>query len=294
MKICILSSIAHEGKIKEDISLKNKLLRFGVCDILAWEKITKDIIGIYDIFIIRSVWGYHKQHCQFIEMLNNVKTLNKTIVNGYENIIENISKENQFNFLKQNNIPTIPTIFVKNYESQIALKERVKKHLKITDDARIIAKPAISASGNDLINVKLENLDLTQFSGIINQKMQSVCVQPFIREVLIGEYSAVVVNNQLQYVVKRFPGVVSEKKEVKKISRVSSKLKERILQVIKLLNNKNLTFYRIDFFKIQKDYYVNEIEMMDPDLFTRKIKESDASRCLENLALTVVDKFEKR
>ena len=44
-KICILSSEIFEGKIIEDILLRDELKKTYECDILAWERVTEDIIN---------------------------------------------------------------------------------------------------------------------------------------------------------------------------------------------------------------------------------------------------------
>ena len=60
--------------------------------------------------------------------------------------------------------------------------------------------------------------------------------------------------------------------------------------IIRILKDKNLSFYRIDFFMIDGNFYVNELEIIDPDLFTRKIEDRIATQCLENLASTILKK----
>lgn len=288
MKICILSSINHIGKIKEDSKLQSILSKQVNCDILAWEIVTESDIKLYDLFVVRSVWGYHKSYSKFIELLSKINESGKILINGYNNILENISKQSQYELFTVNNIPTIPTIFLRQVLDQSTLITTIKQNFGLNEEDEVIFKPAISASGNDLVKVKVGNIDLKLFASVFDNDKQSICIQPFINDVKNGEFSAIIVNNELQYIVKRFPGVVTEEKHVELLEKVYPNLDREISNIIRILKDKNLSFYRIDFFMFKGNFYVNELEIIDPDLFTRKIEDSISNYCLENLASTIL------
>ena len=63
---------------------------------------------------------------------------------------------------------------------------------------------------------------------------------------------------------------------------------------MKKLKNKNLAFYRLDFFKFEEQYYINEIEMIDPDLFTRNVPEKLREKLIEKLSNTIEKKLKRK
>ena len=45
---------------------------------------------------------------------------------------------------------------------------------------------------------------------------------------------------------------------------------------------------------IEDNFYVNELEMIDPDMFTRKIDDSVAMKCLEKMSSSILKKINER
>lgn len=280
-KLAILSSSKFENKIVEDILLKKELMKFYDCEIVAWEKITQTTVNSYSAFLIKSIWGYHRNYLKFIELIRYIKSCEIPIFNSYENIMFDISKKNQYIFLKNHNINTIPTIFLSAYSK---LSE-----FKIPDCEQYIIKPAISASGEKVI--KTSKIDVTflekTYKDVLLDEKQDILIQPYMNSVTKGEISCIIVNDKLQYTVKRHPGVFTAEKSVKYNSTIEPSVEEFVNPIINFLKSFELLFYRIDLMEDNKNYIVVELEMIDPDLFIRNLPHEIQERTVKTIANTL-------
>ena len=284
-KICILSSEKFEGKIVEDILLRDELKKAYECDIVAWERVTEDIINNFCIFIVRSVWGYHKNYTKFLNLILNIEKRGKCVLNSYENICDNISKYNQIKFFEQNNIPYVPTIF---FDKDI----KTTTNYNIFNADALVIKPSISASGANTI--KINKLDLNNiykiYDEILKDSNQKLLIQPYIKAIEKGEYSCIVIDNEFQYAVNRLPGIFTSQKGVKYIEEVPENIKIIVDNIIKVLKPLNLLFYRIDFLEYNNNYLVNELEMIDPDLFIKRLDVNLQEKEINKLSNLIIKK----
>lgn len=283
MKYALLSAQKFKDKIQEDIILKDKLSNLDDnCEILAWEEVTNNEINNYDVFVVRSVWGYHLKYQRFIDLIKDIENSGKVLINSYKNIYENISKLNQYKFCKNSNLDIIPSYFITNkneYNYQDMIKE-----LKIDKSSEIVVKPIISASGDGVEKIRLSEFDINKYTNYLGKDYQGIVIQPYVKSIKNGEYSAIVINNNLQYVALRFPGVIESEKSVELLNNIPKKLYNQIQKAMETLEILKTTYYRLDFFEYLDNYYINEIEMTDPDLFTRKIDKDIANDTLTAFA----------
>lgn len=288
-KICILSSKKYAGKILEDILLMNRIEKEYKCDIIAWEDMTNDMIDEYCAFVVRSVWGYHRNYNSFLRCISNIKKKNKYIFNSYECIIKNAFKHNQIKFFKANNIPHIPTVFWnKNIKKDMAHRFFCEKSFVI--------KPSVSASGENVIKLKKNNLEKIDeiYEIILNDKNQKLLIQPYIKTVRNGEYSCIVINDELQYAVCRKTGIFTVKKEVKYLKKLPENIKNIVDYIIEILKPFETIFYRVDFFKYNDGYVVNELEMIDPDLFIKILSSDMQKKIINKLSEIIIKKIKLR
>ena len=284
MNYLLLSSIKHENKIQEDINLKNELSINHKCDIIAWENVDQSVISNYDVFIIRSVWGYHLNHEKFNTLIKKINDSKKAIINSYDNVRNNISKLYQYEFCTKNNLKIIPSYFITSPQIDIA---QIKSTLNITNDSIIVIKPIISASGDGTQKIKLSELNINEYNELF-LKDNGIVIQPYIESINNGEYSAIIIDNKLEYVVTRFPGVLSSEKKVELLPKIPQNLLSSIQKCISAIKKLNTCYYRLDFFEVLGDYYINEIEMVDPDLFTRKIDKEIANQTTKKFANAII------
>lgn len=277
-KVCILSSVKFENKIMEDILLKYEIQKYCECDIIAWEKITSETVEEYSVFIVKSVWGYHRNFSEFLKLIENIEKAGKFVFNTYENILFNISKYNQYEFMVKNDIPTIPTFLLKEYKTS-----------KVYEKKNYVIKPVISASGENTKKVKLTEIEkikkeYEKFESDYNNK---IIIQPFIDNIINGEISCVVINDTFRYAVKRFPGIFTKEKNIEQLSELESALLSLLETIIEKMKRFDLLFYRVDFVKNNDEYLVIEIEMIDPDLFIRNIPTNTQEEVLKEMANTI-------
>lgn len=277
-KVCILSSVKFENKIKEDVLLKYEIQKYYECDIIAWEKITSKTIEEYSIFIVKSVWGYHRNFSEFLKLIENIERAGKFIFNTYQNILFDISKYNQYEFMQKNDIPTIPTFWLKEYKIN-----------ETNGEQDYIIKPVISASGENTKKIKLAEIEqikkeYEKFENVYNNKL---IIQPFIEDIINGEISCIVINDTFRYAVKRFPGIFTEEKNVEYLSELELPLLELLETIINKLKKFDFLFYRVDFVKNNDEYLVIEMEMIDPDLFIRNIPINIQQKVLKEIVKTI-------
>lgn len=265
-KLDIVSSRKYKNKRKEDLMLQKYLLKAGYhSKIVAWED--HESTGNC---IIRSVWGYHNNSKGFIKYLEENKTINTKDI-----ILNNMDKKKQYEILIDNKINTIKTLFINDiseYKYQ---------------DEKVVIKPVISASGNNTYIVEKEE-DLKKLNGINN-----LMVQQYISGIKEGETSVIVIDKNIMYGIKRFPGVFTEykKEEFIPLDKLNQDIIDTVNKIIKIEDYKDAVFMRIDFVKDNDKYLVMEVELVDPDLFIETIPDKNEREKVYKKFVASINKF---
>ena len=266
--INILSNKEHKYKSKEDLMLQEALLKNGVkTKIIAYED------NIDDNIVIRTIWGFNNNVDLFINYLNSNTHI---VLNNKDIILNNMNKKNQYDLLVKYDIPHIDTVFINNIDE-----------INNYDISNKIIKPNISESGN--------NTFLTQNSdkeNIIyhykNNNINNVMIQPFIDSVKEGEISLILINNNLEYAIRRYAGVIYDYTKVLYLP--FSDLDNSILSIVDKIKSikeyEDNVFMRVDLVKDHDTYKVMELELVDPQLFFDTVPD-------ENKRKEVVDKLAK-
>lgn len=290
-KIAIISSEKFANKIKEDLLLRDMLLSRGEkADIVAWEN--KNIIWEdYKCAILRSAWGYHKQADNFLFFLKNLKQLNIKFFNDINVIVWNINKERQFNDLKKLGISVLPCYFFKEFSN--TTETEILQFLSSQKTRDFVFKPIISGSGDNTFFVSLDNsnhlknqLSLKEAqdkfkSMIYSKEIKGCLVQPYLPDIVNGEYSFIFIDSQLTHVAIRYPGVFLDKKEPIEID-ISSLPKEMIkfayecrdaLEIVSTRFSKQSSplYARYDVVTSKNNYFLMEAELAEPDLLIKTI-----------------------
>ena len=268
-RIAIVSCDKWKNKVKEDILLKIELNKKLIdVDIISWQDKSIDY-SKYDALIIRSIWGYQDYIKSFIEWLNslndNIKVFNNTNI-----ILSNLNKYEQFKILDENKIPHIETTFI-NKDNLDDIKKIYDKHKDI------VIKPIISGSGNNtfIISDKINknNIEITKvkekFDKVLNEVNNYIMVQPFIKEIDDGELSVVVIDAKISHAAIRYTNIFNNLNQIKVVD-----LKDLDDKVLKIVNKcieikeyKDSLYMRIDLVKINDDYKIMELELVEPQLF---------------------------
>lgn len=269
-KVAIVSCDKWKGIVKEDILLKLELNKKLIdVDIISWQDKNIDYKK-YDALIIRSIWGYQDYIEDFIEWLNTLNENKIKIFNDTEILLSNLNKYKQFKILDDNKIPHIETTFIerKNIED---VKELYKKY------KNIVLKPIISGSGNNTFvisdEIKKNNIELDKveekFDKILNEFNNYIMVQPFIKEINNGELSVVVIDGTISHAAVRYTNIFNNLNQIKivDIKDLDEKVIEIVNKCIQIKQYNNSLYMRVDLVKINDDYKVMELELVEPQLF---------------------------
>ena len=250
----IISNDKYKGRIVEDIQISKELKKIGIeSEIISWEDPNVDY-NKYSILVMKSVWGYHKNYDKFKNWMKMIKDKKINIFNSIDTIESNIKKDCQFELLNKYNISHIPSIIYKG--NNIPNKIKTGK----------VVKPIISGSGDD--TVLSENYDIDNYRDIINNKDNGIIVQPYIKEIVNGEYSIIYIDNQNTHNMIRYPGIFTTKRKPYQALKVPPRVLELAEKVKKIPEYSDLLYMRVDIVDGKKPM-VMEVELAEPDLLTR-------------------------
>lgn len=269
-KIAIVSCDKWVGKVKEDELLKFELNKLLIdVDIISWQDKAIDY-SKYDAVIIRSLWGYQDYIEEFIEYLNDLKKNNVKVFNDVDILKDNLNKYEQFKILDKYEVPHIDTFFLK--------KDELEKITKLNKEYKdLVVKPIISGSGKNTFiisdtlkknNIKVEEVK-QRFSGVLNDVNNYLMVQPFVKEIDNGEISVVLVDNKVSHIVVRNTSVFNDKGSISVVGldTMDKKMKNIVDSCRNIKEYENALYMRVDLVKIDDEYKVMELELVEPQLF---------------------------
>lgn len=280
-RVGIVSCDKWMGKISEDLKLRDALNELGVeAEIVSWQQ---SLDKNFDLLILRSAWGYQDDFNNFRKWLLMLDEKGVPLLNDINMILENIQKEKQFNLLKKNNIETINTYFLKNFETN---EKSITKILESEfGNKPCVIKPTISGSGNNTyaINCPDEIPNKILFNEIYNKfkkvlEGNSYCglmFQPFIPEIINGEYSCIFINGVLTHTMLRFPSIFHEKIRTQLVTNVPPQILDLAKKVENINEYKGYLYMRVDMVLINGEAKIMEVELAEPDLLTKYIDDEE-------------------
>ncbi len=267
-KIGIVSCDKWKNKISEDLLLKLHLESDGIdVNIISWEDQNINY-NEYDALILKSVWGYQDKYYEFTEWLSYLKNNHIKIYNSVDIIENNIKKDVQFSILDKYCIPHIESEFQKHFIDI----EKIKNNSVI--------KPIISGSGNntfiiseeqDFINKIIKNNIKKHFENIMLEKDNGIIIQPFIKEIINGEYSCIFIDGINTHNMLRFPGVFSNKQKPKYAENIPNNVLCLANKVMKIPEFSDSLYMRIDIVLKDNKPLIMEVELAEPDLLIKYI-----------------------
>lgn len=281
-KIGIVSCEKWKNLIQEDKLLEQTLNKAGFnSQIISWEDKTIDY-NEFDCLVLRSVWGYQNNYSEFKRWLLWLKKNNVKIFNAVDIILNNIRKNMQFEILDKHGIPHVPTKFIMSVEKFKNLDENV------------VVKPIISGSGENTFKVGGENVNLNTkiekndikgiFSNMLECEDNGIMVQPFIPDIKNGEYACVFIGGVNTHNMLRFPGVFTDKKAPVYLETVPIEVELLAKKISKIEEFANSLYMRIDIVYYDNKPIVMEIELAEPDLLIKYVKN-------ENLKSKILKRF---
>lgn len=296
--IYIASSVKHVGKIKEDIFIRDQIrLKDVKCEIATLQDIVSESLPD-DIVILKSIWGYHLEFEKFIIQIKSLKEKGLKLVNPYEVVMWNIDKSRYLEDVRQD-INTIPTqkLNLNENDTREVLSKKLQTISSYLSQEELVVKPAISASGYATYIYKTTCPDKTVLQKIIDHNSIEYLVQPYRKSVLNGELSVVIIGGETMYGISRYPGIFTDNKSTEYIP--IENLPNQVIQ----LAEKTLVFLlkkfgyqphilRLDVIgNVNLGFEVLELELIDPDLFFRKIPIAQSGRASTLLVEKVLSQY---
>lgn len=257
----------------KDSVIDNKLIIEAFSDrhIDACEVVWDDEADNYDDFdavIVRSTWGYHKHYKEYLKVIDSISS--KTIMLNSPDIIRNNSdKSLQYQDCIRLNIPCNETVIVTREnmeESQNAITRRF-------GEGYIVLKPNISAGGCDTMKIYWDSascIPKDYLNRIIDRDNKKIIVQKYVDIISEGEFSLIYICGKYSHAIRRFPGILLEKRGYSYIESLPDDLICFGDIISKKLGAKDILYVRIDLVVTDDGPTVLEIEMNEPDLFYRK------------------------
>ena len=262
--------------LDEEQLLKAALENQGLTvDITYWNNPSYDWSKTRSL-IFRTIWDYFERFDEFLLWLEEVR--HKTqLINSYELVKWNIDKH-YLKELSEKGIQIVPTYFAKK-NSQINLVEIIESQ-QWND---VVIKPAISASAYKTFKILEETVNSNEklFKDLLNQR--DMLVQPFINTIeKFGEASLMVIDGKFTHAILKkakpgdfrvqddFGGTVHDyvptKKEIEFAEMVIEKCKAKPL------------YGRVDImWDNEKNVYLSELEIIEPELWLRNYPKSAES-----------------
>ena len=216
----------------------------------------------FDLVLTRTPWDYSAHEKKFKEVLKTIHQAT-TLLNPIDIMLWNMEKT-YLKELQEKGIKTIPTLWLKNSESldYEALSQKLGTQ-------KFIIKPSVGAGSEGLIKVEgpkdLENLPIALTRSPL------FMVQPFIEGVLKGEESYFFFNGKYSHGIRKVPKEGDFRVQPVFGSKVtaldiSPEKEAQCLQILSALSAK--PFYaRLDFLDNENDFYLIELEMIEPHLY---------------------------
>lgn len=216
----------------------------------------------FDLVIVRTPWDYSAHKDQFVEVLTKIDQAT-TLLNPLKIMLWNMEKT-YLKELQDKGINTIPTIWLKN--SQALDYQELSKKL---GTKKIIIKPSVGAGSEGLIKAE-SPYDLKNLPDALTRSPYYMA-QPFIEGVLKGEESYFFFNGKFSHAIKKIPRHGDFRVQPVFGSEVIPLeiTPEKHQNCLKILNSlETLPFYaRLDFLSDENDFYLIELEMIEPHLY---------------------------
>lgn len=233
--------------------------------VVLWEQPPSNLEEI-DAFIFRSCWDYHLHYTAFNRFLDRLEVLHKPVLNPLDAIRKNAHKF-YLAELQLKHIQIIPTIFLRKGE-----EARLSHIMEDNHWDQAVVKPAVSAASHNTWLALFS--DLNDKEKKFNQLLQErdLLVQPFIPEIQgTGEYSTIFFADGSNYTIRKTPidGDFRIQKEYGGIyeKAILTKEEQQTMQRIWDKVSDGLLFGRIDGIFEEGQFYLMELELIEPDLY---------------------------
>lgn len=247
----LLSFLEHKGLLIKSVTWNDNTIN--------WKE--------FGLIILKSPWDYHENIVLFYKWLDKIKSLGIKLLNPID-IIKWNSNKRYLRDISKSGLLTVETIYLKK-GSQLKIDNSLFKQL---NSDKIVVKPCISASAKNTFVVKKN--DFSKKSKIINSLLlkEEYLAQPFIEEIINeGEWSFVFFNSKFSHSALKIPKkgdfrVQHSHGGTIEYPKPKLKIIEQVKKYIKIFA-KNTLYVRVDGIIKEGNFYLMEIEMIEPYLF---------------------------
>jgi glutathione synthase/RimK-type ligase-like ATP-grasp enzyme len=220
----------------------------------------------YSHLLIKSPWDYFDRYTEFKDWCSRIKHMGIPVFNDVETILWNSDKK-YLQEIQDKGHKIIPTQFLPK-DQEVALETAFADFQ--TD--LLIFKPSVSGGAKNTI--KLKQGETASYETLVNDlvKEEEFLLQPFIPEVVAeGEYSLIFFNGKFSHAVLKSPKDGDFRVQHffgGKITTIepSEKMMEDSQNIINDFAQ-NCLYARVDGVLIDGEFYLMELELIEPYLF---------------------------
>lgn len=293
MKIYIASSEENEGKIQEDVYIRDVFKSRGFFSEIAALKDTVNISRSLDVVILKSVWGYHTNYRGFLEKISILKKNNVRLINDYDFIFWNIDKCKYLEEIRHLNI--IPAIRLRfdGAMTPLEFSAIIFEARNALNSDILVIKPCVSENGYLTFKYNVNGNNEAVVASLMENKHLDFIAEPYRSSISSGEISVVMIDGVPLYGIKRYPGILYDKLDPVYLK--LGDIPEILLKDVTLLNNFFLIRFagapnicRVDFLKTDAGHEILEVELIDPDLYFRHIPDPIKEKAVSLLYKSIV------
>jgi len=260
----------------ENRILSTVLKELGIShQIVAWSDQAVDWAS-FSCLLVKSTWDYFDYYDEFKGWIGAMRKLGIPVLNSLDTLEWNSSKR----YLLEIEAKGFPVI------SGHILEKGVKAtssdiFTKISSDV-LVVKPLVSGGAKNTLKIKMKEWDNfeSQVQGLVDE--EAYLVQPFVKEVQeVGEYSLIFFNGKFSHAVLKTPAIEDFRVQhyfggtIKQIQ-PSSKM---LSSCQNLMDNfgKNTLYARVDGVQCAGEFFLMELELIEPYLFLDSSSEALAN-----------------
>lgn len=250
----------------ENLILSTILKRLGIShQIVAWSDSTVDWSS-FSCLLIKSTWDYFDYYEQFKVWIGTIRKLGIPVLNSLDTLEWNSSKRYLLE-IESKGFPAISGHILE--KGTVVSTSNIFE--KITSEIMVV-KPLVSGGAKNTLKIAKKEWEnyTTQVQALVDE--EAYLVQPFVKEVQeVGEYSLIFFNGEFSHAVLKTPA--KQDFRVQHYFGGTIKSVEPSLKMLdscqKLMDNfgKDTLYARVDGVDCEGEFFLMELEMIEPYLF---------------------------
>ena len=235
---------------------------------IPWDDETIDWT-LFDAVVIRSTWDYIHRAAEFNIWLEKLKALEVKVLNPISVIQWNQHKSYFVDFSEKGIL--VPSFQYCPAKSKFELSSIIKEN----GWDKAVVKPAVSAGSFNTWVVEDDNLVSSQQHFTELLQTNDMIVQEFVKEVLTeGEWSLLFFNKKFSHAIIKKPKDGDFRVQAKFGGSADpivadTRIIEQAATILNLIDE-SLLYARVDGLVLKGDFYLMELELIEPVLFVEK------------------------